>query len=60
MAVILRKFTHLRELIIFYLFYVHQSIRVSFSMHLVIFVAPIFQLNTLKDDFGAFVMITLR
>ena len=34
--------------------------RISFFLHLVIFVAPIFQLNTLKDDFVAFVMITLR
>ena len=45
---------------IFLPFYVHPSIRIFFSIHLVIFVAPVFQLNTLKDDFGAFVMITLR
>ena len=40
------KFTYLRELLNFYIFYVHPSIRISFFMHLVIFVAPIFQLNT--------------
>ena len=47
------------KLNVFTFYYVYPSIRISFSMHLVIFVVATFHLNTSKMIFLAF-FITLR